>query len=123
MSDSQTTIAVQDLGNLHLHPARPVTAQDIADFERDGVVCLRGMFDEAWCGLLHDAAMEVMASGQGRVREPEQVVQLPEMEPIYITYLTAIPQGTTIAFHDDVYARDGVQLAAVDTDRARSDRP
>ena len=45
------------------------------------------------------------------------------MVPIYITYLTAIPQGTTIAFHGDVYGRDGVQLAAVDTDRARSDRP
>ena len=59
----------------------------------------------------------------GRVREAEQVVQLPEMVPIYITYLTAIPQGTTIAFHGDVYGRDGVQLAAVDTDRARSDRP
>lgn len=71
MSDSQAAMAAQDLGNLHLHPARPVTAQDVADFERDGVVCLRGMFDEAWCGLLHDAAMEVMASGEGRVREPE----------------------------------------------------
>ena len=35
MSDSQAAMAAQDLGNLHLHPARPVTAQDIADFERD----------------------------------------------------------------------------------------
>lgn len=71
MTDSQTAMAAQDLDNLYLHPARPVTSQDVIDFERDGVVCLRGMFDEAWCGLLHDAAMEVMASGQGRVREPE----------------------------------------------------
>ena len=58
-----------------------------------------------------------------RVREAEKVVPLPEMVPIYITYLTAMPEGQTIAFHDDVYGRDGVQLAAVDTDRTRTDRP
>ncbi len=55
--------------------------------------------------------------------DPEQQVPLPEMVPIYITYLTAMPQGTSIAFHGDIYGRDGVQLAAVDTDRARADRP
>ena len=55
--------------------------------------------------------------------EPEQQVPLPEMVPIYITYLTAMPTGTNIAFHGDVYGRDGVRLAAVDTDRARADRP
>ena len=58
-----------------------------------------------------------------RLREAEQVVQLPEMVPIYVTYLTAMPEGQTIAFHDDVYGRDGLQLAAVDSDRARADRP
>ncbi len=71
MSDSQAAMAVHGLEGLHLHPARAVAAQDVADFERDGVVCLRGMFDAHWCRLLHDAAMEVMASGKGRVREPE----------------------------------------------------
>ncbi len=58
-----------------------------------------------------------------RVREAEKFVNLPEMVPIYITYLTAMPQGGTIAFHDDPYGRDGVQLAAVDSDQARADRP
>jgi len=58
-----------------------------------------------------------------RVREAEQIVQLPEMVPIYITYLTAMPEGTTIAFHGDVYGRDGYQLAAMGTDQARADRP
>ena len=58
-----------------------------------------------------------------RTREAEQVVNLPEMVPIYITYLTAMPQGQAIAFQDDPYGRDRVQLAAADTDRARTDRP
>jgi hypothetical protein len=26
-------------------PLNPITAQDIAQFQADGVVCLRGMFD------------------------------------------------------------------------------
>ncbi len=54
--------------------------------------------------------------------DPEQVEPLPEMVPIYITYLTAIPTGDHIAFRSDPYGRDGVQLAAVD-DGARADRP
>src|SRR6478609_2000803 len=54
--------------------------------------------------------------------DPEQVEPLPEMVPIYITYLTAIPSGGQIAFRDDPYGRDGLQLAAVD-DGARADRP
>jgi murein L,D-transpeptidase YcbB/YkuD len=58
----------------------------------------------------------------GRVREAEKVVPLPEMVPIYITYLTAIPDGQAIAFREDPYGRDGLQLAAVD-DGARADRP
>jgi murein L,D-transpeptidase YcbB/YkuD len=58
-----------------------------------------------------------------RVRgAPEQIEPLPEMVPIYITYLTAMPAGDRIAFRNDPYGRDGVQLAAVD-DGARADRP
>jgi murein L,D-transpeptidase YcbB/YkuD len=79
------------------------------------------------CVRLEDAAkMHRWLMGEplpARLREAEQTVQLPEMVPIYITYLTAMPQGTNIAFHGDIYGRDGVQLAAVDTDRARADRP
>ena len=59
----------------------------------------------------------------GRVREPEKVVPLPEIVPIYITYLTAIPDCPAISFHDYPYGRDGRQLASVYSERARSDRP
>lgn len=78
------------------------------------------------CVRLADAAkMHRWLMGEplpGRVREAEKVVPLPEMVPIYITYLTAIPDGQQIAFRDDPYRRDGTQLAAVD-DGARADRP
>ena len=41
------------------------------------------------------------------------MVDLPEPVPIYITYLTAFPEGMQIAFRDDPYGLDGgVRLAA-----------
>ena len=80
------------------------------------------------CVRLEDAArMHRWLMGEplpARVREAEQVVDLPEMVPIYITYLTAMPDGGTIAFHSDPYGRDHIQLAAVaDSGATRSDRP
>jgi ectoine hydroxylase-related dioxygenase (phytanoyl-CoA dioxygenase family) len=54
---------------MNLHPLQPVRDADVAAFERDGVVCLRAMFDQEWCTRLHDAAVAIMASGAGRVRE------------------------------------------------------
>lgn len=38
--------------------------------------------------------------------KPEQKVNLPQMVPIYITYLTAVPSGTSIVYFDDFYGRD-----------------
>jgi murein L,D-transpeptidase YcbB/YkuD len=37
---------------------------------------------------------------------PEQKVNLPAMVPIYITYLTAVPSGTSIVYFDDFYGKD-----------------
>jgi len=44
---------------------------------------------------------------------PEQRVDLPQPVPVYITYLTMIPQGTELATYPDVYGRDRDQLAAL----------
>ena len=45
-------------------------------------------------------------------KSPEQRVDLPTLVPVYITYLTAFPGQTRIAFRDDVYRRDaGTRLA------------
>lgn len=38
---------------------------------------------------------------------PEQHVQLPRGVPVYLTYITAMPQGSELAFLPDVYGRDG----------------
>jgi hypothetical protein len=59
------------LARLSTEPARPVTDADVEAYERDGAVCLRGVLDAEWCRMLHDAAMQAMTSGRGRVREPK----------------------------------------------------
>ncbi|HEX8842293.1 MAG TPA: L,D-transpeptidase family protein, partial [Sphingomicrobium sp.] len=41
----------------------------------------------------------------------EQPVPLAAPVPVYITYLTAMPDGATIAYFDDVYGRDAAKLA------------
>jgi murein L,D-transpeptidase YcbB/YkuD len=40
---------------------------------------------------------------------PEQKVNLPAPVPIYLTYLTAVPSGTSIVYFDDFYGKDQVQ--------------
>ena len=47
--------------------------------------------------------------------KPEQKVDLPAPVPIYITYLTAVPSGTSIVYFDDFYGKDrtaGRQVAS-----------
>jgi L,D-transpeptidase YcbB len=41
----------------------------------------------------------------------EQTVPLPVPVPLYVTYLTAVPSGTSIAYFDDIYGRDAARLA------------
>jgi murein L,D-transpeptidase YcbB/YkuD len=43
----------------------------------------------------------------------EEQVRLPSPVPVYITYLTAMPEGSSIAFYDDVYGRDAARLAGM----------
>ena len=41
----------------------------------------------------------------------EQKVNLPQPVPLYITYLTAVPSGTSIVYFDDFYGRDRIRVA------------
>ncbi|MCL6729100.1 L,D-transpeptidase family protein [Sphingomonas hankyongi] len=43
----------------------------------------------------------------------EQRVPLNDPVPVYITYLTAMPDGGTIAYYDDVYGRDAARIASL----------
>jgi murein L,D-transpeptidase YcbB/YkuD len=43
----------------------------------------------------------------------EEMVPLADPVPVYITYLTAMPSGSEIAYFDDVYGRDAQRLATL----------
>ncbi|MEO7277202.1 MAG: L,D-transpeptidase family protein [Sphingomicrobium sp.] len=43
--------------------------------------------------------------------KPEQKVNLPSPVPLYITYLTAVPSGTSIVYFDDFYGKDRATAA------------
>lgn len=43
---------------------------------------------------------------QSASAQPEQRVELPSLVPVYITYLTAFPEGSSLKFVADVYQRD-----------------
>jgi len=45
----------------------------------------------------------------------EEKVMLEKPIPVYITYLTAVPNGSSVAFLDDVYKRDGAMRVAAST--------
>lgn len=49
--------------------------------------------------------------------DPEQMVAIPALVPLYVTYLTAVPNGNSIAYFDDVYGRDAARLAQVGGER------
>lgn len=47
---------------MNRRPLRPITQDEISTFQRDGVVCLRGLFDAAWVDYLRDQVEADMAS-------------------------------------------------------------
>jgi murein L,D-transpeptidase YcbB/YkuD len=66
------------------------------------------------CVRLEDAARFARWLFDGRPprtqgARPEQKVDLPTPMPIYITYLTAVPSGTSIVYFDDFYGKDRAQ--------------
>ncbi len=66
------------------------------------------------CVRLEDAARFARWLFNGRPpspkgARPEQKVDLPQPVPIYLTYLTAVPSGTSIVYFDDFYGKDRMQ--------------
>ena len=49
---------------------------------------------------------------QAESSQPELRVDLPELVPVYITYLTMVPRGSELATYPDVYGRDRQELVS-----------
>jgi murein L,D-transpeptidase YcbB/YkuD len=73
-----------------------------------------GRLESNGCVRLEDAPRFARWLFNGRApsskgARPEQKVNLPTPVPLYITYLTAVPSGTSIVYFDDFYGKDRAQ--------------
>ena len=91
---------------LHDNPRRELFEQSVRYFSGG---CVR--LEDAWRlsrWLFH---RELTWEGHGT----EEPVPLEQPVPVYITYLTAVPDGQSVAYYDDAYGRDKAQLAGSGT--------
>jgi murein L,D-transpeptidase YcbB/YkuD len=87
---------------LHDNPRRELFKESTRYFSGG---CVR--LEDAWRlskWLFH---RELTWEGHGT----EEPVPLDQPVPVYITYMTAVPDGQSIAYYDDAYGRDKAQLA------------
>ncbi len=90
---------------LHDNPRRELFEKSIRYFSGG---CVR--LEDAWRlskWLFH---RDLSWQGAGT----EQPVMLDQPVPVYITYMTAVPDGQAIAYYDDAYGRDKARLAGTD---------
>jgi murein L,D-transpeptidase YcbB/YkuD len=87
---------------LHDTPERE-KIEDAARLESNGCVRLEDAARFArW--LFNGKAPRVQGA------RPEQKVSLPTPVPVYLTYLTAVPSGSSIVYFDDFYGKDRQQV-------------
>jgi murein L,D-transpeptidase YcbB/YkuD len=87
---------------LHDNPRRELFKQSVRYFSGG---CVR-LEDAARLGRwLFDHDLDWQSAGI------EQPVPLAQPVPVYISYLTAVPDGQSIAYYDDAYGRDKAQVA------------
>jgi murein L,D-transpeptidase YcbB/YkuD len=89
---------------LHDNPRRKLFKESVRYFSGG---CVR--LEDAWRlskWLFH---RDLTWQGAGT----EEPVMLEQPVPVYITYMTAMPDGQTIAYYDDAYGRDAAKLAGV----------
>lgn len=97
---------------LHDNPRRELFKQSIRYFSGG---CVR--LEDAWRLSRWLFGRELTWEGA----DPEQPVPLAQPVPVYITYLTAMPDGQSIAYYDDAYGRDKPQMAGTAAAPASAD--
>ena len=57
---------------MNRRPLREISSGDVEAYERDGAVCLRGLFDRDWVERMHAACSEAIANYKGTFEESSQ---------------------------------------------------
>ena len=96
---------------LHDNPRRNLFKESVRYFSGG---CVR--LEDAWRLSRWMFHRELTWEGAGT----EEPVMLDQPVPVYITYMTAVPDGQSIAYYDDAYGRDKAKLAGVDDGKSGS---
>jgi L,D-transpeptidase YcbB len=96
---------------LHDNPRRELFKQSTRYFSGG---CVR--LEDAWRLSRWLFGRELTWEGAGI----EQPVPLAQPVPVYITYMTAMPDGQTIAYYDDAYGRDAAKIASSESNSGSS---
>jgi len=96
---------------LHDNPRRDLFKQSTRYFSGG---CVR--LEDAWRLSRWLFGRELTWEGHGT----EEPVPLVQPVPVYITYMTAMPDGQSIAYYDDAYGRDKAMLAGDSSNSASS---
>ena len=56
-------------------PLNPITDADVRQFEQDGVICLRGMFDQDWITRMSSAVDRIM-DAENPLARPREVTRV-----------------------------------------------
>jgi len=91
---------------LHDNPRRELFEKSVRYFSGG---CVR--LEDAWRLSRWLFGRELTWEGHGT----EEPVPLAQPVPVYITYLTAMPDGQSIAYYDDAYGRDKAQVAGTNS--------
>jgi ectoine hydroxylase-related dioxygenase (phytanoyl-CoA dioxygenase family) len=54
---------------MNRHPPKPVSQADVATFQSEGAVCMRGLLDDEWIAYLRDAVEHAMAHPSSYARD------------------------------------------------------
>jgi murein L,D-transpeptidase YcbB/YkuD len=65
------------------------------------------------CASFSSLAIQRPAAEPQRARDLSRRSTLPAPVPVYLTYLTAVPSGTSIVYFDDFYGKDRISPATV----------
>lgn len=57
---------------MSIHPLNPITDDNVTAFERDGAVCLRGMFAQSWLDLLAEGVEQALVTSGPYSRQQTQ---------------------------------------------------
>lgn len=102
---------------MNQRPRRPISAADIEAYREQGVVCLRGMFDEDWVARMRAAAARYLEEPRGAWRQ--RIARAPGEDAAFtINTFMSVRDPEFLAFRNDSPAAE-ISATLMEVDEVR----